>query len=53
MISKIIKVTPMIKTEIRVKMKLQFHDVYLFAFKLNSLLDKTLNLHFYRLQRFY
>ena len=52
MISKIIKVTPMIKTEIRVKMKLQFH-VYLFAFKLNSLLDKTLNLHFYRLQRFY
>ena len=31
----------MIKTEIQVKMKLQFYDVYLFAFKFNSLLDKT------------
>ena len=41
------------KDEIRVKMKLKIHDVYLFAFKFNSLPGKTWNLHPYRLQRFY
>ena len=52
MILMIIKVTTMILTEIRVKMKLQFH-VYLFALEFNRLPGKIWNLHFYRSQRFY
>ena len=42
----------MIMLEIGVKVKLQFHDVYLFAFKFSSLPGKIWDLHFYRLQRF-
>ena len=43
----------MMVTEIRVKMKLQFPNVYPVAFKFSSLPGKIWNLHYYRLQRFY